>query len=201
MAGRAIMALLLISVMITGTSNAMKTIELDDSAEIANANEYVKISTFFGFWGWGPPIKWWPISFCSWDYWTSAVWQVTLAGKFVTCNSPAARATGTALAGLGSRTIGRNARVQNILKGVRWNPLSTTPVLCAQRGGQMIFTLRLQMPTSAMNQLRSTAGTQAMKSVYSASSFRTLKLSGEAGNCLIILNDAMYVIQKHLKAV
>ena len=140
MAGRAIMALLLFSVMITGTSNAMETTELDDSVGIANANEDVKSSTFLGFWGWGPPIKWWPISFCSWDYWTSAVWQVTLAGKFVTCNSPAARATGTALAGLGSRTIGRNARVQNILKGVRWNPLSTTPVLCAQRGGQMIFT-------------------------------------------------------------
>jgi hypothetical protein len=72
-----------------------------------------------------------------------------------------------------------------MLRGVAWSPLSTTPVLCANKAGQLIYTVRLQLPAAAMNQLRSTAGTPSMRTVYTPASFRTLKLSGEAGKLSI----------------
>jgi hypothetical protein len=154
----------------------------DDGSMVASTSgpEEVQTSSFFGWWTWGPPVPWWPINFCSWDYWTTAVWQITLRGRSVTCNSPTASATGTALAGLASRAIASNARIQNMLRGVAWSPVSTTPVLCAKKAGQLIYTVRLQLPAAAaMNQLRSTAGTQIMRNVYNTASIRTLRLSGE----------------------
>ena len=192
------MAWFLISLMIMGTST-MEIVDLDvadNSVAIENAQQEVQTSTFLGNKGWGSRIPWWPISFCSWDFWTTAVWQITLAGKSVTCNSPVARATGTTLAGLGSRTIASNARVQNMLKGVAWNPLSTTPVLCAKKGAQLIYTVRLQVPASAMDQLRSIGGTQLMRSVYSAPSIRTLKLSGEDGYLFVLYSCWMQMMSQ-----
>jgi hypothetical protein len=172
------------SVTASDVQGMMQVVDVNDAGSVVGTaslhNQETVQTSFLSPWTWGPPIPWWPVSFCSWDYWTTAVWQITLASKSLTCNSPVAGATGTALARLASRTIASNARIQNMLRGFAWNPVFTTPVLCANKAGQLIYTVRLQAPAAAMNQLRSTAGTQSMRTVYNAASIRTLKLSGEA---------------------
>jgi hypothetical protein len=108
-------------------------------------------------------------------------------GQVCYLHSPTASSTGRALAGLASSTIASNARIQNILRGVAWSPASTTPVLCANsKAGQLIYTVRLQAPAAAMHRFRSSAGTQSMRSVYSAASIRKLRLSGEASGAFTL---------------
>jgi hypothetical protein len=82
-----------------------------------------------------------------------------------------------------SRTISSNKRIQNMLRGVASASVTTTPVLCATKAGQLIYTVRLQVPAAAMTQLRSTTGTQLMRTVYTATTIRTLKLSGGVTGC------------------
>ena len=197
MAKKLVIALLL-SVMLTlGVSNSKTTMQVvnwDPNAIPSASEDNVKAiatstgpgsdqvqATLFGlfpFFGWGPPYPWWPDRFCSWDYWTSAAWQITLVGNFARCSS----ATGKALAGLASRTVSNDRKIQALLKGVIWKPLIAAPVLCAQtKTGQVTYTVRMQAPGPAVARVRTSSGNKLMQtSVFTATSVKSLKLSGKA---------------------
>ena len=151
----------------------MESINLDvadDGPKVANAND-VQTSTL---WDWGPPVSSWPAKFCLWDYWTTAAWQITFVGKHGVCDAE----SGSALAGLASRAIAANTGIQSMLKGLAWAPVTTTPVLCQARAGQLIYTVRLEAPSPAMAKFRASSGTQLMKSLLKPADVRTLKFPG-----------------------
>ena len=169
-------------VVASNSNEAMETVHLaddmtDDSVavdtrSISGGAVQVQTSTVGR---WGLPYPWWPDRFCSWDYSKSAVWQITFLGKSARCSDR----TGMALAGLASRTVSSDRRIQRFFKGVMWKPLTAAPVLCAQTGsGQVTYTVRLQAPGPAVARLR-TSGTQMMQSVFTATSVRSLKLAGK----------------------
>jgi hypothetical protein len=171
---------------VNSSDESMPVVDLDEDsvrADVASATPDQMQTSTFGSFGWGPPYPWWPQQFCSWDFWTSAAWQVTFVGKAARCSD----ATGRALAGLASRTVSSHRGIQSLLRGVVWAPVAVNPVLCAQsKSGQVTYTVRLTAPGPALARLRTNSGGPLMRSVFSTGSLRTLRLSGKAP-CHVVL--------------
>ena len=139
-----------------------------------------------GLWAWGPPVPVWPVKFCFWDYWTTAAWETTFVGKSAIYGAVCDGESGWALAALAKGAIGANTGIQAMMKGVAWTPVTITPVLCQLRAGQVIYTVRLEAPTSAMAKFRTSSGTQMMKSVFHLANVRNLRLPGTSTEPLYI---------------
>ena len=177
--------------LITGPCDPLAVSTFNEAIEIVNLDEIpnldvsdeglkaaiaqnVQTSTF-GFGRWGPPVPSWPAKFCSWDYWTTAAWEITFVGKKGVCRGGESC---RALAGLASRAIATNMGIQAMLRGVAWTPVTTTSVLCQARAGQLVYTVRLEAPSSAMAKFRTSSGTKMMKSLLNPTNVRSLKLPG-----------------------
>ena len=179
------------------SDDAMEVVDLGVTVEIRGTrtrddSEQVQTNTL-GLIGRGPPYPWWPDRFCSWDYWTSAAWQITFAARSARCSN----GIGVALAGLASRTVLNDRRIQRFFDDIMWVPLTATPVLCAQnRSGQVTYTVRLEAPGPVVARLRTSSGTQMMRHVFTVASIRTLKLSGKAP-VLVCCHLAKYLLGRN----
>jgi hypothetical protein len=163
-------ALLLVSCMVIGsttepivgpaleeTADVMEVLDLDE-ASVAAASTTVDTNKFW----WGLPETWWPTKFCLWDSWTTAAWQVTLAGAAIKCND----ATGRVLANMARQGVMTNPSLRRMLGG-SFGSVTVSSVLCARSSNTVNYIIRFQSSRNLIATVRQPAATTIMNRIFS----------------------------------
>lgn len=167
----------------------MESIELPEELGAASSGEEVKTQTWWLFNK--LPYSWWPSTFCKWDYYTTAAWQITVSGNGVSCTDATGKATGAALAKLARQAVTTSPRVKAMFRFGRIGQVATNAALCARIGSKTLkFTVRLSATKSMLDVLRRTTSSKTvLKNLINSNNARSTLRTAGAKNWVWVSTD------------